>query len=186
MPDEQANGTQAEPEAQPQAGTSDDKPQAGESISLDEAKKLRSEAKNLRTRLAAFEAAEEQRKQASLTEAERLKADREKLDRERQDLTVRERTIAVRDGLAAAATAEKLGLVASSATVIRLLDLNSVEFDDSGTPTNLGPLLKQLAKDEPALFEQRRRSGSADGGAGGNQSGHQDMNQLIRQAAGRG
>lgn len=128
----------------------------------------------------------EQQEQAKLTETEKLQNRIKELEGKEQQLTQRERTIAVRDGLATAAAAEKLGLVASSATVIRLLDLDRVEFDDSGTPTNLGPLLKQLAKDEPALFEQRRRTGSADGGAGGNQSGHQDMNALIRQAAGRG
>ena len=71
----EATGTQAAPEAQPQAGTPTDKPQAGASsetevVSLEEARKLRSEAQNLRTRLKALEKAEEDRERESKRQAE--------------------------------------------------------------------------------------------------------------------
>jgi hypothetical protein len=122
---------------------------------------------------------------AKLSETEKLQNRIKELEAKESHLTTRERSIAVRDGLTTAAAAEKLGLVASSATVLRLIDLDSVEFDAAGTPTNLGGLLKQLAKDEPALFEQRRRAGSADGGTGGDRA-PLNMNDLIRRAAGRG
>lgn len=132
---------------------------------------LRKERENSKNFKALQREAEELRKfkqeqeQAKLTEAEKVAA-REKAaaDKEAQ-LTQRERTMAVRDGLAAAATTEKLTLVANTATVIRLLDLDDVEFDDDGNAKNLGALLKRLAKDEPALFDQRKRPGSADAGA---------------------
>src|SRR5947209_5684008 len=78
--------TVAEPQAgeptapQPQAGnTTPTEPQAGEShntaeqISLDEARKLRSEANNLRKRLKAFEDAEQAARDAQLSEVERVK-----------------------------------------------------------------------------------------------------------------
>ena len=122
--------------------------------------------------------------EANKTEAEKVAARLKDLESKEATLTNRERTIAVRDGLAAAATAEKLALNVSTATVIRLLDLDAVDFDASGNPTNLGPLLKQLAKDEPKMFEQQRRTGSADGGTGGG-SAPLTMNELIRQRAGR-
>lgn len=152
---------------------------------------LRKERENTRSFKQLQREAEELRKfkqeqeQAKLTETERLQSRVKELEGKEQELTRKERSLAVRDGLATAAQAEKLGLVASSATVIRLLDLDAVEFDDSGSPKNLGALLKQLAKDEPALFSQQRRSGSADGGASGG-SAPQTMNDLIRRGAGRG
>src|SRR2546430_219131 len=62
---------------QPQAGTlSTSEPQAGEgtneTISLEEAKKLRSEAASLRKRLKAFEDAEAKAKEAQLSEQQKL------------------------------------------------------------------------------------------------------------------
>jgi hypothetical protein len=129
---------------------------------LESERKLKREAERELKELRRFK---QEREQAEQTEAERLQARIKDLDAKEQQLTTRERTMAVRDGLAAAAAAENLTLIVSPATALRLLDLNDVEFDDDGEATNLGQLLKQLAKDEPKLFDQRRRPGSADAGA---------------------
>lgn len=180
MPEETTETTEATTVTTPETGESDDLATLKLTLQKerDARKALEKEVKPLRT-------FKDERTKAEQTESERLQARIKDLDVKEQTLTQRERTIAVRDGLAAAATAEKLELNVSTATVIRLLDLDRVEFDDSGTPINLGPLLKQLAKDEPKMFDARRRSGSADGGASGGVAG-QDMNSLLRRAAGRG
>ena len=132
---------------------------------------IRKERENTKNYKALQREADELRKfkadqeQAKLTEAERVSAREKAAADKEQQLTQRERTMAVRDGLAAAASAEKLTLAASTATVIRLLNLDDVDFDNDGAPKNLAAMLRQLAKDEPALFDLRKRTGSADAGA---------------------
>lgn len=138
-------------------------------------KKLQREANELRT-------FKQQQEQANQTAEERAAARAKELEAKEQQLTQRERRISVRDALSAAASDQKLDLVASSATVLRLLDLDKVEFGDDGTPRNLGPLLKQLAKDEPALFAERKRPGEGGGGSGGTAVTGQDMNTILRRA----
>jgi hypothetical protein len=69
--------------------------------------------------------------------------------------------------------------------VYRLLDREGLEFDAQGRPQNVEAAVKTLLKERPYLA---RGNGSADGGAGtgnGRDGGTQDMNALIRRAAGR-
>jgi hypothetical protein len=103
------------------------------------------------------------RAKAEQTETERLQARIKELETKEADLSRRERTMLVRDAVTPATDAEGLQLRASVGTVLKLLDLDAVEFDDDGTPKNLRVLLKALYKDEPSLVaEKPKRPGSAD------------------------
>jgi hypothetical protein len=176
-----ASDTPAESTAQPQAGTSDN-PQAGESISLEEARKLRSEAKSLRARLGLFEKAEDERKQAQMSADEKIAVREQAVKDQEQRITARLQASILRDEIASAVNAEKITLHAPIGDVLRLLDTGAVEWDGE-TPKNVRALLKELVKERPYLAS--RRTGSADGGAGDGRSTGHTMNDLIRRAAGR-
>lgn len=79
----------------------------------------------------------------------------------------------------------KLGIVDAEAAY-RLLDTNDLDFDDKGNPTNVEQALKNLTRERPWLVNRTPRGG-ADGGAGGAapRSGA-SMNDVLRQATGRG
>ncbi len=164
--------------ATPQAGGTGDtsaqaatqttpEPQAGdgqEPISLDEAKKLRSEANNLRKRLKAFEDAQAQAEAAKLTEQERLQKHatdlQAKYDADTNALTERIVRYEVER------QASKLGIVDPDAAA-KLIDWQSLEYDEDGTPTNAETLLKDLLKARPwlATTQQSGRSAATSGGA---------------------
>lgn len=139
---------------QPQAGnTTPPEPQAGEgqhseTLSLEEAKKLRSEAQNLRKRLKSYEDAEQQSRDAQLSETERLKKQHADLQA-KYDTEVRqmqERVIRYE----VQAQAHKIGIIDPDAAV-RLLDWSDLEYDEDGTPNNAEKLLKELLKNKPYL-----------------------------------
>lgn len=185
MSDTSAEGTQAEPEAQPQAGTSeaqaaDEQEQQPESISLEEAKKLRSEAASLRKRLKAFEESEAKRSDAEKTEAQRAADRLAALEAELNTERSARRALLVQS--TAATAARKLGF-RNPDLAQRLISANDVEFGDDGTPTNIERLLGDAAKEFPDLV-----SGTTDYGGGprGQAPGAgADMNKYIRRAAGR-
>lgn len=152
----------AQADEQPQAGTNeDDQPQAGteqspadgaeepKSISLDEAKKLRSEASNLRKRLKTFEAADEARKQAEMTEADKLKADRAKLEAEQSAFTQSQRDFTARQQVIE--EARKQGFKVTPERVFALVKAE-IAFDDDGSPTNVRDVVTALAAAEPGLI----------------------------------
>jgi chromosome segregation ATPase len=165
----QADATPADADATPQAGT-DDAP-AVESISLDEAKKLRSEAASLRKRLAAFEKAEADRKSAELSEVERIK---QELDARDTDLTTARQELR---NLKAQALASRAGALYPDLVADKLSD-EALNGDKAAQDKEL----TRLRKDYPQLF----RGGSADGGAGRESDPPGDMNALVRRLAGRG
>ena len=165
--------TPAEPQAggagddpQPQAGTTSTEPQAGDShepMSLDEAKKLRSEAQALRkrekealARLTAYEQKEKEAQDAQLPELERLKKQVSEADSVHTALV--ERIVQYEVERAA----QKLGVIDPDAAA-RLLDWDALEFDENGMPTNADALLKDLLKSKPYLAG--RQSASSMGGA---------------------
>ena len=165
----QAEATQADAQATAQAAT-DDTP-AVASISLDEAKKLRSEAASLRQRLKAFEKAEQERQQAELTESQRLK----QLLQERDDLLSQ-----VQQELRSL----KAQRIAADAGAL-YPDLIAEKLSDEALNGDKAAREKEIARlrrDYPGLFRQ----GSADGGATGRAVESSDMNALLRRAAGRG
>ena len=133
------------------AATPTPEPQAGdgqETISLEEARKLRSEAANLRKRMKAFEDAEEAAKQAQLSEIERTKAAHAKAQSELETYkrTAQERMVRYE----VAARAAALGIIHPDAAA-KLLDWSELEYDDDGTPTNADKLLEKLLKNMPYL-----------------------------------
>lgn len=163
--------TQVDSATQPPAGTSTtqadgetgEQPTQPETISLEEAKKLRSEANSLRKRLKAFEEqakadedaklSEQERNSKRITELESQLAERERSLRER---TIRSSTVV---------EAAKLGF-ADPEDALRLLDQDAIEIDDEGTPVNVAAQLASLAKSKPYLLNARP-TGSFDTGLGG-------------------
>lgn len=161
-----APATQAEATAQPQAGTSST-PAEGESeqqsISLDEAKKLRSEANSLRRRLKELEDAKKADDDAKLSEQERVAKKATDLEQRlaESDRLLRERTVRY----ATVASAARLGF-ADPEDAIRLIDADAIEFDDAGDARNVGDLLGALAKAKPYLLAGAKPAVSFDTGNG--------------------
>jgi hypothetical protein len=172
----------------PQAGTDPNTPQAGdESISVEEARRLRRENAAFRTELKKFQDEKKAADDANLSELDKLKRDHAEAAAERDRLKAQLQRSETEKTLALAA--RKLGIVDEDAA-IRLLDWDALEFDpETGKPKNAEAQLKALMQARPWLAAQPGRSaGSADGGrqAGRNGSaGGEDMNTLIRRAAGR-
>jgi Phage minor structural protein GP20 len=170
-----ATGTQADPGTQPQAGTATtqaegaegEQGQQPESFSLEDAKKLRSENRSLRTRLTSLESAERQRQEASLSEQERRDRAFAEEQRQRQD-AARERD-ELRLTLNIERAAREAGF-ADPTIVTRLLDHAALEIEDDGTPKDLKAQLDKLAKTYPALLSKPASPGSGDLGTGGGQA----------------
>lgn len=154
MPDDPT--TPASPQAgdpaapQPQAGDTTPEPQAGdgETISLEAAKKLRSEAAALRARLKKFEDEEKARADAQLSEQERLKkqlaetqSQHDTMQRQYQERIVRYEVQSV---------AASLGIIDVDAAA-KLIDWSELEYDDDGNPKNAKAVLEKLLKDKPYL-----------------------------------
>lgn len=142
---------------QPQAGansTLPTTPQAGDSqnndptISLEEAKKLRSEAANLRKRMKAYEDAETAARDAQLSETERLKKQYEDL-KSQHDTSVKqaqERLVRYEVEKAAARVGIRDPEIAA-----KLLDYAELDYEDDGSPKNAVKLLERLVKTYPYL-----------------------------------
>lgn len=119
-----------------------------EYISLDEARKLRSEAANLRKRMKAFEDAEQAARDAQLSEVERTKKQHADLQAEHETYrrTAQERIVRYE----VAMQAQKLGIIHPDAAA-KLLDWSELEYDEDGTPKNADKLLEKLLKTMPYL-----------------------------------
>lgn len=150
-----ATETQADSGTQPPAGTAstqadgaDGEATQPETISLEEAKKLRSEANSLRKRLKAFEDADKARTDADLSETEKLTKRISELEAERTQLLAREQERTVH--LSAVEAATRLGF-RSPELAFRLVDQSAIEYREDGTPKNVERLLKELLEREPYL-----------------------------------
>src|SRR5579875_1764872 len=139
--------------AEPQAG----EPQSNEPISLEEAKKLRSEAQALRKRekdiaaqLKAYQDKEQAERDAQLSEVERAKKQYADLQarHEQEVANYRERLVRYE----VERTALSLNIVDPDAAA-RLIDWSELEFDEDGTPRNARKLLEQLVKAKPYLIK---------------------------------
>ena len=163
---EAAGGTQAEPQTVPQAGTPNttapvetpapaakDTPQAGdqEAVSLEELRKLRSEAAGLRRRLKEREDADKAAEDAALSEAEKLKRRVAELE-EAQRISQEERRVLLTRS-AVEREARKLQIVDEDAA-FRLLEPDALEYGDDGQPTNVEKALKKLIERRPFLVSQ--------------------------------
>lgn len=173
MADQDAGGTQAEPQAAPQAGEEEGQPQAGgqqETMTLEEAKKLRREAASLRKRL-------EEQETAKLTEAQQLAKRNQELETQLAGLLAERQERTTREAIAAAAN--KAGALYPE-TLYRLADAGEIELDEAGNVRNATSLVNKLRQAYPALF----RAVSVDGGASGKTVAAGGLNSFIRNGSG--
>lgn len=139
----------------------------------------RQENRSLRERLRAVE----QGQQQGNGQPQGDTITREQFQRAEQQWQDRLRQQGVRSEVAMASA--KLGIVDPEAAY-RLLDTDDLDFDDKGQPTNVEAALKGLTRERPWLVNRAPRGG-ADGGAGGQAPRQgQSMNDVLRQATGRG
>jgi len=182
-----ATETLADSGTQPPAG--DAKSQADsageqtqpESISLDEAKKLRSEAQALRKRLKDLEEVSMKTAEAQLSEHERALAqarrDGAKEERERVNALIRRSTVS--SALAAAgANPDLLDLAYQDA------HFGALAVNDDGDVAGVKEAVAAVQKARPSLFLKPAMTGSADGGPRG-AAPAPDFNTQLRRAAGR-
>lgn len=122
----------------------------GDTISMDEARKLRREAQQLRKRLTDFEDREKVAQAAALTDAEKLQQRLAELETAHATAqkTHLERVVRYEVML----KANKLGVVDPEAAV-KLLDWPALEFDEEGQPTNTEKVLKDLLKTYPFMLK---------------------------------
>jgi hypothetical protein len=152
----------------------------GDSISLEEARKLRREAAALRRRNAELEAADKNRQTADLSVLEKAQSRIAELERLALDATARDQSRSLR--LAALTAAHKLGF-RSPEIAWRLIDSTKVEWDDGGEPKGVEKLLRQVLDDEPYLARtQHPDIGGGPRGATG--ASGPNMNDILRGAAG--
>lgn len=182
MPEETTT-PQADPQAgdaekpQPQAGTTTTpEPQAGEgeSISLDEARKLRSEAFNLRKRLKEFEALngelktfKEQTEASKLSDQEKQALAQKKIEQQlaehqAQNSDLLRQLQEARINNEVLKQSSKLNIIDIDAAS-KLIDASRIDYDEAGNPTNIDVLLKELVKARPWLAgkAQPQTSGGA-------------------------
>jgi hypothetical protein len=141
----------------PAATITSPEPQAGDGntdhISLDEARKLRSEAQALRKRLKAFEDAEQAAKDAQLGEVERLNKQAAALQEQHDTMAAQLAESLVRQEVADHISKFNFAISAKTVANLLLLDFDAIEFED-GKPTNVEKLLEKLAKAEPDIVKQ--------------------------------
>ncbi len=164
-PTPQAGGGTTTP--QPLAGaTTPPEPLAGEGqseqFSLEEARKLRSEAANLRKRMKAYEDAEQAAKDAQLSEVERLKKQQGDLQAQHETYVRQAQERIVRYEVERQAA--KLGIIDTDAAA-KLIDWAELEYDDDGTPKNAEKVLQALLKAKPYLAGQQQQQ-AGQGGTG--------------------
>lgn len=170
-PNEQDPGTGTPQEGDPGPGGQDDLvPRSELSKANREAAKYRKERNELQTKLADIEESEKTEVQKAKDRATALE---DSLKMEKQ--TNRELRVQV--------LASKVGVVREARSdAARLLDWDAIR--DPENEAEVEEALRDLVKDKPFLLGNV--PGGSDGGAGGTRdSGSQDMNALLRQAAGR-
>src|SRR6266568_935603 len=123
-----------------------------ETISLEAARKLRSEAEALRKRLKAYEDAEQAKKDAQLSEVERI--NKQYADLKEQHETLAAELLEARVYQDVARHAAKLNFILPADMLAKLLlnDLDAIEFED-GKPKNIETLLQNLAKSTPEIVK---------------------------------
>jgi|GEM_PF-814003 len=176
---------------QPQAGTNTTpEPQAGEgeTISLEEAKKLRSESANLRKRLKELDAAhnelktfKERTETEKLSDAEKREAASRKLEQQlaehqSQNSALLRELQEARINNEVFKQASKLNIIDVDAAS-KLIDGSRIEYDDAGNPTNIDALLKDLVKQRSWLVgkPQVQTSGGATNPSRSQTSGPQQI-----------
>lgn len=138
------------------------------------AAKWKTEAETAQKALKTFQDAqlsESEKRDQRLAELEREKST---WDLERQDWQTRE---------SVTHAALRLGY-ADPADAYSLIDRASLDFDDAGKPRNVDKLLQDLIAAKPYLAGASRPGGSFDGGPRGAAAAGNNMNDILRRAAG--
>lgn len=176
---EGATGTQADPGTQPPAGDAEalaaDAGEQGtqpESISLEEARKLRSESSNLRKRLKDLEDEKARAEVAQLSEHEKAIAEARTEEAAKWAGYVRRASLVTALG-SAGCIDPALAAVAP--------EFDALEVKD-GKVIDPEPAIAAFRKSHPSMFGTR---GSADGGARGDATPAIGLNELLRAAARR-
>jgi hypothetical protein len=182
------DGTPAGSDQQPAAGSAAPDAATGQqseevTLTAAEAKKLRDENAALRRKSREADKASEEARKAQLSEAERLAEERAEFDREKAALAAERKSLRVRT--ATATTANRIGAIYPDVIEAMVLSqMEAVEFDDAGAPTNIEAVITDIRRSHPHLF--RAGTGSADGGPQGRQAPRgNSVNDAIRSAAGR-
>lgn len=157
MPEEHAGAvTQEDTALEPQAGTTTEPQEGDESertLTLAEAKKLRSEASNLRKRLKAFEEKEQKEQEASMTEQQKKEKQYAESQAAYTSQIEKLQARVVRNEVEK--TAAKLGMI-NPELAHRLIDWAELEFDEDGSPTNAKSILEKIIKDNQYLVQQQQ------------------------------
>lgn len=116
-------------------------------------KEVNGESAGRRKRLEELEAAEQARQQAAMSDAEKAAVEAKRLQgdlaqRDAALAALREQAVRYEVMLAA----QGMGIVDLDAAVL-LMDRGSLEFDESGKPTNVEPVLKKLVSAKPYLVK---------------------------------
>jgi hypothetical protein len=111
-------------------------------------RRLRAEAAEYRRKLRELERELKQRDEEKLSETERMRLRLSELEKEltQRELLIREHTLRYETML----RARELGIIDPEAAY-RLLDLAEVEYDETGRPTNIERLLRDLVRKRPYL-----------------------------------
>src|SRR6266568_8333722 len=167
--DAQAANADSAPAATTQTASNAQAATDSEQITLEEARRLRSEAVNLRKRekeaqaaLKVYQDAEQVAKDAQLPEIERLKKAAADLQEQNETIAAKLLESNVRQDVAD--KAGKFHFVVSAKTLANLLlhDFDAIEFDDAtGEPTNIEKLLDKLAKAEHDLVKKEQQQQGA-------------------------
>lgn len=161
--------SQAEDATPPPAGTPSDSPAESETLSVDEARKLRNEARNLRDRLKKAEAALTTHQNAGLSELERAQRRIQELEARETEYQATQRTRAL-EHLFRAEHAQYPDLLTAQ------IDPAELELAPDGTITNGAAVVRRLKQQYPGLF----RAPSVDAGAVAPGAKAADMNEFIR------
>lgn len=111
-------------------------------------KNAREQADRQAKKLLAYEKAEQERKDAELSEIERAKKQQAELQAKHEAYVQQMQARITRYEVERAAAT--LNIIDPDAAV-RLLDLDALEYDDNGKPTNAEKLLEKLIKQKPYL-----------------------------------
>jgi hypothetical protein len=111
-------------------------------------KNAREQADRQAKKLLAYEKAEQEKKDAELSEIERVKKQHADLQSQHEAYTRQMQARITRYEVERAAA--NLNIIDPDAAV-RLLDLDQLEYDDNGSPTNAEKLLEKLIKAKPYL-----------------------------------
>lgn len=156
-------------------GAQDGADDANQSLSPEDARKLRSENRSMRQRLKDAEQKLADLETKDLTEKQRVERDLTAARAELEQSRAAARNAEVK--LAAA----KLGVRTDAVDlVVSAIDWSSV--DDAADSKQVERAIRDLVKDRPYLSA---RPEGLDGGKRGNNQGESDMSSLIRRAAGR-